>query len=240
MCFHFSLTHEPMAIAQHLHAEWDSEGWQPVYHADGFTFPLMPVVTQEAPDKIQRMHWGLIPSWVKSKEEAEKLRGQTLNARAETLFEKPSFRNAILRHRCLVVADGFFEWMEVKKKKYPHYIYLQQHRLFCFAGIYAAWTERATGEHIDSFSIITCVANPMMARIHNLKQRMPVILHPDDYPRWLQPDLSPEDIKALLQPYPEMAMASHTISKLITSRSEDSNVPEVTQPYLYPELQTLF
>ena len=130
--------------------------------------------------------------------------------------------------------------MDVKKKKYPHYVYLQQHRPFCFAGIYAAWTDRETGEHIDSFSIITCEANPMMARIHNLKQRMPVILHPEDERRWLQPGLSQEEISALLQPYPETEMANHTISRQITSRTSSGNVPEVTQPYSYPELHTLF
>lgn len=240
MCFHYSLTLEQAAIARQVHAEWGSYHWQPVYHADGFSFLQMPVITQEAPERIQPMHWGLIPAWVKNSEEAEKIRAQTLNARAETIFEKPSYRHSIRHQRCLIPADGFFEWMDVKKKKYPHYIYLKQHLLFCFAGIYASWTDRETGEYIDSFSIITCEANPMMARIHNLKQRMPVILAPQQYHDWLQPELSQEAITALLQPYPEHAMENHTIGKLITSRSSSSNVPEVMAPYHYSEFNTLF
>lgn len=239
MCFHYSLTKERTEIALQLHADWDDpEGWHPVYHADGFTFLQMPVVTMQEPKKIQLMNWGLIPFWVKNKADADKLRSQTLNARSETIFEKPSFRNSILKNRCLIVADGFFEWMDFQKKKYPHHIYLTHHQLFCFAGIYSSWTDKTTGEHINSFSIITTDANPMMARIHNLKKRMPVILHPHQYKEWLRKDLSIEQIQDLLQQFPENEMSSHSISKLITSRTQSSNVPEVTEPYRYPELNS--
>ena len=169
MCFHYSLTKERTEIALQLHADWDDpEGWHPVYHADGFTFLQMPVITMQQPKKIQLMNWGLIPFWVRSKADADKLRVQTLNARGETIFEKPSFRNSITKNRCLIIADGFFEWMDFQKKKYPHHIYLTNHQLFCFAGIYSSWTDKETGEHINSFSIISTDANPMMARIHNL------------------------------------------------------------------------
>lgn len=240
MCFHYSFTLDAQAIAAQIPAAWTQHNWQPVYHADGFTFLQMPVITMEAPERIHLMHWGLIPSWVQSREEAEKMRAHTLNARAETVFEKPSFRNAVRHQRCLVLADGFFEWMDLRKKKYPHYIYLKQHPLICFAGIYAAWTDRETGEHIDSFSIITCNANATLARIHNLKQRMPVILAPEQWQTWLQPALSQEAISALLQPYPDAAMDNHTIGKLISSRTASSNVPAVIAPYQYPELHTLF
>jgi putative SOS response-associated peptidase YedK len=237
MCFHYSLTKERTEIALQLHATWDDpEGWQPVYHADGFTFLQMPVISMENPDKIQLMHWGLIPFWIKNKVDADKIRAQTLNAKAETIFEKPSFRNPIIKSRCLIIADGFYEWMDFQKKKYPHLVYLKDHRLFCFAGICSTWTDKQTGEHINSFSIITTEANPLMARIHNLKKRMPVILHPHQYKEWLKKDLSREKIQSLLQQFPENEMAYHTISKLITSRTQSSNVPEVTEPLIYPEL----
>lgn len=237
MCFHYSLTKERTEIALQLHADWDDpEGWQPVYHADGFTFLQMPVVTMQEPKKIQLMNWGLIPFWVKSKADADKLRAQTLNARSETIFEKPSFRNSITKNRCLIIADGFFEWMDFQKKKYPHHIYLKEHQLFCFAGIYSSWTDKETGELINSFSIITTNANPLMARIHNIKKRMPVILHPKQYHEWLKKDLSKEQIQSLLKQFPDNEMDYHTISKLITSKTENSNVPDVTEAFIYPEL----
>lgn len=235
MCFHYSLTKEKAEIEIQLQASW-SDDWEPVYHADGFRFERMPVITQEDPARIQMFHWGLIPHWVKGRADADKLRAQTLNARMETIFEKPSFRSSITHHRCLVIADGFFEWMDFQKKKYPHYVYLEGRRLFCFAGIHAAWTDRDTGEHVQSFSIITTEANPMMARIHNLKQRMPVILGAADRNRWLSPGLSPEEIRTLCMPFPESGMQYHTISKRISSRTGDSNVPETIEPVSYPEL----
>jgi len=240
MCFHYSLTKERTAIELLLHADWDDVDWQPVYHADGFAFPAMPVIIQEDPGRIKLFHWGLIPHWVKNKTAASQLRLQTLNARSETIFEKPSFRGCIPNQRCLVIADGFFEWMDFQKKKYPHYVYLGDHALFCFAGIYSHWTDKETGEHLSTFSIITTEANPMMSRIHNLKQRMPVILAPDQYGQWLKPDLTREEIMRFLQPYPDTGMKNHTITKLITSRTQSSNVPEVLEPFSYPELQTLF
>jgi len=225
------------AIEAELRVVWDDAEWQPVYHADAFTFLKMPVITMDAPSKVQLFHWGLIPHWVKNAEDANKLKAQTLNARSETVFEKPSFRTAINRQRCLIPTDGFFEWMDQGGKKYPHHIYLSSHRIFCFAGIYSTWTDKTTGELISTFSILTTEANPMMARIHNLKKRMPVILNPESYEVWLDNALSVAKMQTLMRPYSSEDMQAHTISKLITSRRENSNVPAVTEPFSYPELQ---
>jgi putative SOS response-associated peptidase YedK len=235
MCFHYSLTKERAEIEIQLGATWDDD-WQPVYHANGFNYPSVPVITQKEPDRIQMYQWGLIPHWVKTKADADKLRTQTLNARSETVFEKPSFRSYIPNNRCLIIADGFFEWMDFQKKKYPHYIYLNSHSIFCFAGIYSSWTDKETGELLNTYSILTSGANSMLARIHNSKERMPVIVPPHLYSRWLTPNLSKEEITSFFQPYPETTMQNHTISKLITSRTENPNVPEVMQPLIYPEL----
>jgi putative SOS response-associated peptidase YedK len=222
-----------------LRVEWEGAEWQPVYHADGFTFLQMPVITMEHPQHIQLMHWGLIPHWVKTKADADKLKAQTLNARGETVFEKPSFRSGITHHRCLVPADGFFEWMDFAKKKYPHYVYFKRQDIFCFAGIHSRWTDFETGEVFDTFSIITTEANPLMARIHNVKLRMPVILPASHYAEWLSTETSRATIASLLCPYPDSEMAAHTISKRITSRFENSDVPEVVEPFVYPELALL-
>jgi putative SOS response-associated peptidase YedK len=209
--------------------------FEPIYHINGFNFPLMPIITQQQPDKVQAYSWGLIPHWVKSLDDVAKLRAQTLNARSETLFEKPSFRS-YTNNRCLVLADGFYEWMDFAKQKYPHYVHLTEARLFAFAGLYAHWTDKETGELVRTFTIITTDANPLMARIHNVKKRMPLILPREEWDKWLDPNLSREEMKEMLRPCPDTEMKAFTISKLITSRNADTNVPEVTRPLEYPEL----
>lgn len=235
MCFHYALTKQKAEIEIQLGVSWDDD-WQPVFHAGGFTFLKMPVITQQQPDQVQLFHWGLIPHWVKTKADADKLKAQTLNARSETAFEKPSFRSYIPNNRCLVIADGFFEWMDLNKKKYPHFIGMQDEQIFCFAGIYSAWVDKGTGELIQSFAILTTDANPMMEKIHNLKKRMPVIIPPRLYKKWLTPDLTKEEIASFFTPYPDEKMRNHTISKRITSRTEDSNVIETLAFFDYPEL----
>lgn len=238
MCFHYALTKQKAEIEIQLGVSWDDD-WQPIYHASGFSFLKMPVITQRQPGQVQMFNWGLIPHWVKTKSDADKLKAQTLNARSETAFEKPSFRSYIPNNRCLVIADGFFEWMDLQKKKYPHLIQMKDEKVFCFAGIYSSWVDKESGELINSFAILTTDANPMMAKIHNLKERMPVIIPPALYKKWLTPDLSKEDITAFFTPYPEDKMQNHTISKRITSRTEDSNVIETLEPFTYPELAML-
>lgn len=236
MCFHYSLTKERAEIEIQLGVTWDDD-WAPVHHINGFDFPKMPVITQKQPGHVQMFNWGLIPHWVKTEAEAKKIRTQTLNARTETVFEKPSFRSYIPNNRCLIIADGFFEWMDFKGAKYPHYIYMKSRSSFCFAGIYASWVDKESGELINTFSILTSTANPMMAKIHNGKERMPVIIPPDQYKKWLTPNLPKEVIQSFFKPYPESGMQNHSISKLITSRTEHANVPEVLIPFVYPQLQ---
>ncbi len=238
MCFHYALTKQKAEIEIQLGVSWDDD-WQPVYHASGFSFLQMPVITQQQPDQVQMFNWGLIPHWVKTKADADKLKTQTLNARSETVFEKPSFRSCISNNRCLIVADGFFEWMDFQKKKYPHLIQMQGEQIFCFAGIYASWVDKETGELVNSFSILTTHANPMMEKIHNLKNRMPVIVPPSLYKKWLSPHLTKEEISSFFTPYPDEKMQNHTISKRITSRTEDSNTIETLTPFDYPELALL-
>lgn len=235
MCFHYSLTIERTEIEIQLGVHFE-DNWAPVYHANGFSFLQMPVIAQNKPDVVQLFDWGLIPFWIKSKADAEKIRAQTLNARSETVFEKPSFRSSITNQRCLVIADGFFEWMDFQKKKYPHLIFLNNGQAFCFAGIYSSWTDKETGEYVNTFSILTTAANPLMAKIHNGKERMPVIIPPHLYSKWLTPDLTKEEITSFFKPYPDSAMSAHTISKLITSRSQNSNTPEIKERFNYPEL----
>lgn len=157
---------------------------------------------------LVRMCWGLIPSWAKD----PSIGSRMINARAETVAEKPSFRAAFKRRRCLIPADGFYEWQaQPDGPKVPLYITLQDHALFGFAGLWEVWKDPASGELIHSCTIITTDANERVAPIHN---RMPVILRPDTYAIWLD---NTEDDTALLQdllrPYASEAMSAYPVSR---------------------------
>lgn len=233
MCYHYSLTKRPSALP--AEPQWEMP-FAPVYHASGFSFPVMPVVTQQAPDRVQAYRWGLIPHWTKSAEEAGKLRAQTLNARGETIFEKPSFRSYAPGRRCIVPADGFFEWMDRGGKKYPHYIRLKEGEPFAFGGLYSHWTDAESGEVWRTYTIITTEANPLMARIHNTKRRMPLLLPERRWAEWLDPSLERAGVEELLQPPSDGEMEAWPITRLITARGQDTNVPGITEPAHYPEL----
>ncbi|MBD0296905.1 MAG: SOS response-associated peptidase [Flavisolibacter sp.] len=196
------------------------------------------MITSQKPDKVQQYHWGLIPHWVKTLEEADKLRTQTLNAKAETIFEKPAFRTYV-NNRCVALSDGFYEWMEYKKKKYPHFVHLKNNEVFGFAGLYAHWTDKETGELFRTFTIITTDANPLLAKIHNVKKRMPVVLTKEQWHTWLDPELTKEQMQELLLPCDDAIMDAYSISKLITTRGADTNVPEVAAPHRYAELEAV-
>lgn len=239
MCYRYSISITDFQISEWFEAMAELNR-SPIYHANGFDFPQMPVITQQEPNKIQHFSWGLIPGWVKTAEEAQKLKAQTLNARGETIFSKPSFRNLVQKNRCLVLASGFFEWMTVGKAKYPFFIHLKNAPLFAFAGLYSGWTDRETGEFIPSFTIITTEANELMAKIHNEKKRMPVILNREQQKEWLNPKLKSEEIEALIKPYPTEEMEAYAITKRLTNRALNPNTPEVLEPGHYPELALFF
>ena len=209
------------------------------YYVNSFSLPQMPVITNDDPKHIQNYFWGLIPFWVKKVEDAERIRTQTMNARAETLYEKPSFRNSIKRKRCLVPADGFFEWRYVLGKNYPYYIKLKGNQLFAFAGLWDSWINPDIKETFFTYSIITCEPNNLLRKIHNKKKRMPVILPRERQKDWIDTSLDKDEIKSLLVPFPDEKMEAHTISRLITSKTSERNVPEVIKPYEYTELKEI-
>ncbi|OGP88644.1 MAG: hypothetical protein A2157_16445 [Deltaproteobacteria bacterium RBG_16_47_11] len=232
MCFHISLSKDRRAIERRFDASFLDPIFEKIYHVSAFSYPKLPTISNEDPSKIQLFSWGLVPFWVKDEGNALKIREQTLNAKAETITMKASFRHSIKTKRCLVLADGFYEWQHVKKQTYPYYIHLKDHPLFAFAGIWDAWTNKETKETPKTFSIITTQANPLLAEIHNTKRRMPVILRPEDERRWLS-NIPLEEALGLLTPYDEKAMEAHTVSRLITTRGIPTNVPEVMNPYRY-------
>lgn len=242
MCFFYALSQSAQALKNRYQLKLDfdfelePELTEVKYYISGFEFPKLPVITNRHPDRLQGFTWGLIPSWVKSASQAKEIRAHTLNARSDTVFAKPSFRNAIWQRRCLVPADGFYEWREVGGKKYPYFIYLKNKEIFSFAGIWEEWVDPSTGEVLRTFSILTTDANPLMERIHNTKKRMPVILLPEREGEWLKNGLTREEIIALTKPLDATLMSAHPISKLINSPSSNRNVAAIQEVYNYPEL----
>jgi len=167
--------------------------------------------------QFKMLHWGLIPSWAKDAKMGAKL----INARAETVADKPAFRSAFRKRRCLVVADGFYEWQphENKKQKQPFYFKMKDEQLFAFAGLWEHWQD-ANGEEIESCSLLTTEANELMEPIHN---RMPVIIEPKNYDLWLDPEVkNPELLQPLLHPYPTEQMTTHPVSTLVNKASNDT------------------
>ncbi len=170
--------------------------------------------------------WGLLPSWSKDPTMGSRL----INARAETLAEKPSFRAAYRRRRCLVLADGFYEWRKEpgpggEVRKTPVYVRMKSGEPFAFAGLWETWNS-PQGDLVLSCAIITTAPNDLMAPIHN---RMPVILPPDAYEEWLAPaEQEPSRLNRLLRPYPSEAMETYAVSTLVNSPAND--VPECLLP----------
>lgn len=237
MCFHFANFVEAQKLEDRFGANFPSGAkFDPAFHVTGFSHPEMPVITNDDPETIQLFQWGLIPFWVKDRETADDIRSKTLNARNDSIFKKASYKSPILKKRCLIPASGFFEWRHVKGNKIPHFIHLKDREIFAFGGIWENWTDKENGEILNTFSIVTTQANPMMEVIHNKKKRMPLILGKEVEKNWLRRNLNKEEIDSLMKPHNEEKMTAHTISKLITSRKHNSNVPEVIEKQEYEEL----
>lgn len=171
----------------------------------GFQHPNLPIQTQAKPEWIQSISWGLIPGWADA-DQAEFLRKKTLNARSEEVWEKPSFAPSLLKQKCLVLVDGFYEWQQRGKDKLEYLIQLKTPGPFALAGIYSIY--RKGDAWVASFSILTTAANALMEEIHNTKKRMPLILPPDKEQAWLQAQ-EEEEIKALMQVYPAEGMQAN-------------------------------
>ncbi len=185
MCFHSKQTKLALEVENRFKAKIDNvTTFKTQENCNGFDFPLSPIITDVLPKIITHYNWGLIPSWSQNDE----IRKLTLNAKIETIEEKPSFKNSVNK-RCLVIANGFYEWQWLDSKgknKNKYEIGIGNEDLFAFAGIYSSWTNNITGEIINTYSIVTTQANELMSEIHNIKKRMPIILKPEDEIKWLE------------------------------------------------------
>lgn len=215
---------------------------QAYYHVSGFAHPKVLVFTDKDPSEPQAFYWGLIPAWVKDEATAKTIVNQTLNARGETIFEKPSFKNSAKNKRCLVYLDAFYEHHHFGGKTYPYKIFMKNNDPVVVAGLWEEWVNKNTGEIIPTFTIVTTTGNKTMAKIHNNPKadgpRMPVILNKEDQKKWLKPILNENDqkeIEALIKPCEDELLQYHTVNKL-KGKAYIGNVPEIDQPFVYKEL----
>jgi putative SOS response-associated peptidase YedK len=214
MCGRFTLTVDPADLQEAFPDFVFPAKTSPRYNIS----PSQPILAlpNDGTNKADFFVWGLIPSWAKDPSIGNRL----INARAETLAEKPSFRGALKYHRCLIFADGFYEWQAQpgSKAKIPTFIRLKSKAPFVFAGLWEQW-HSPDGSEVKSATIITTEPNELMATLHN---RMPVILKPDTYTKWLNPSPQPSNaLLDLLVSYPSHEMEAYPVSTLVNSPGND-------------------
>ena len=213
MCGRYAVHH----IEQQIEADWKVN--MPIPFDNNFNAApsqQLPVVTNEAPNTLQYYRWGLVPFWAKD----VKIGYKMINARSETLDQKPSFKKPLQQKRCLVPANGFYEWRkESPKVKTPFYIQALDQELMAFAGLWSQWHDPVSGANVPTFTIITCAPNPAMAQIHD---RMPVILPKNLRAAWLDNQLSTKDHLSLLQPYDPAQMQAFPVHKAVGSPANNT------------------
>jgi putative SOS response-associated peptidase YedK len=209
MCGRFVRTTPIEQFAELFHAQGHPECW-PSYNIAPSTYVLAARNAEHGQRELVPLKWGLVPAWSTEPKTAY----STINARAETVAQKPAFRSAFRHRRCLIAVDGFYEWhVEADGHKQPYFIYLKDHPPFAFAGIWEHWERN--GKVLDSCSIIVTEANAMMLPIHD---RMPVILAPEDYDAWMDPAVThSEALQALLKTYPSAQMRLHPVTTQVNS-----------------------
>jgi putative SOS response-associated peptidase YedK len=237
--------HHAEELARKLH-ELMSASLRPYYYVSGFSHPGLLVFTNDKPMEPQVFTWGLIPSWTNDRKSADIIMNQTLNARAETIFEKPAFKKSAVNRRCIVYLDAFYEHHHSLKRTYPFHISRKDGAPLVVAGLWDEWVDRSTGEIFKTVSIITTEGNSLMRRIHNNPKaegpRMPVILERENQDAWLIPCTNENDkalLVSLLKPAPEELFSSYTVSGL-KGKNGIGNIPEAETPVEYPGLEHIF
>jgi putative SOS response-associated peptidase YedK len=212
MCGRFVITSAPEALRRLL--AYKEQPNFPPRHNIAPTQPVPVVRLEQGERHFALVRWGLIPSWVKDPKQFALL----INARLEGLVEKPSFRAAMKRRRCLIPADGFYEWKKDGKTKQPYFIRAKSREPFAFAGLWETWTDRDGGE-IETAAIVTCAANETLAPVHD---RMPVIVQPEHFDAWLDCDkIDAKQAAALAGPAPENFLEAYEISTRVNSVKND-------------------
>ncbi len=214
MCGRFTL-HFPIEILAKIFALTDLSGLVPRYNIAP-TQAAAVVRSTGSARRLDLLRWGLVPSWAKDISVGSRM----INARSESLSDKPAFRNAVKFRRCIVPASGFYEWKAESSRKVPYYIHLSDGAPMGLAGIWEAW-KTSESSSLETFTILTTSANPLIASIHD---RMPVILRPDSYGLWLNKDVkNPEQLQPLYSPYPADLLTLYPVSTLVNSPMNDDS-----------------
>jgi putative SOS response-associated peptidase YedK len=212
MCGRFTLRTTPQEVAKAFDLA-DAPSFSPRFNISP-TQQVLAIRLQDGKRQASFHQWGLIPSWA----DDPKIGYRMINARADGVAAKPSFRSAFKKSRCLVVADGFYEWKKTGSAKQPFFIRLKNDRPFAFAGLAEHW--HRDDKAIDSCTIITTDPNELTSEVHD---RMPVILSPDDYALWLDPEFEDkEKLQSFLRPYPAEEMTAYAVSTLVNSPKNES------------------
>jgi putative SOS response-associated peptidase YedK len=237
MCGRYRLTAKQRFIAEHFDLEETEVHVSPRYNIAPTQEAAVVRQDRQQPKRLfSLMRWGLVPYWAKD----ASIGFKTINAMSETAAEKASFREAMRRRRCLVPADGFYEWQKLgRKEKQPYNIGMADDGLFAFAGLWERWADSA-GTPLNSFTILTTTANPLLAGIHD---RMPVILKPEDYAVWLDPGMTnPAGVADLLRPFDARLMKKYPVSTRVGNADNDDPecIREIMPSAPQPETGMLF
>src|ERR687893_2320277 len=212
MCGRYTLKTPVEELAEEFGFEASSVELPPNYNVAP-TQQVAAVLEEGGERHLEVLRWGLIPSWA----DDPQIGSRMINARSETAPEKPSFRRAFRERRCLIPADGFYEWKRTNGAKQPYYIRMREGRPFAFAGLWESWKDDG-GPEIRSCAILTTAPNALAGEIHD---RMPVILLATSYDAWLDPEADKEELVALIAPYPEAEMEAYPVSRFVNSPSNN-------------------
>ncbi len=207
------------------------------YYENGFDYLPTPIITVGAPEEFKLFTWGLIPFFMSDREKAMQLRTSTLNCVSEEMYNTPSYREAAKNaQRCLIPVSGFYEWRWLDEKgtvKIPYYVTFRDQKVRSMAGLYSRWKDKTTDHYHYTYTVLTTRANTILEYVHNNKMRMPVFIGKENEKDWLNKDLSKDDVLNLCQPSKDPDMRAYTVSKLLTTRNINNNVPAVRNPMNY-------
>ncbi len=219
MCGRYAASRSPEDLVEEFEVDDRPEQVLPASYNVAPTQQVAAVLEEEGERRLEMLKWGLVPSWADDPE----IGARMINARSETAAEKPSFRSAFRRRRCLIAADGFYEWKRENGGKQPYYFHMQEGRPFAFAGLWESWEKGGHGA-LRSCAILTTRANSVLDGIHD---RMPVILPSESYDAWLDPDADREELAELLIPYPGDDLETYPVSRFVNSpRNNDERCIE--------------
>ena len=223
MCTYNSIIVDAKKLASRYKRE--VEPYQPTFRANAYAHPEFPIVLI---DSVKTFLWGLIPSWIHNVDYAKELADDTINVRAETIYDKPELIKIVESKRCIIPSTGFFEWRSNNNFKHPYYLKVKDQEIFSIAGVYQSWKNPTTGSIVNTFSMLTLEGNDMIKYIHTASNRIPLILSPEEEEMWLKPRLTKYEILSLMKVIPSSKLQAYAVSLDLLNLSP--NDPDAIKP----------